>query len=365
LWLECIKELESATGTPPDAWAKLASNIATAFAPYHEAGWALANRCLAKAAPAMSPPERMALLLKCHDQFRQANAPLFMGYNLTAVLNLQADALGDPVLAVEFLKKLLVLHFSKDPSRNRVFGMVMNWGRERFGANPATAAGYAKAVGSFFSSPGGAADPNEMKNQITAGIRKAGEAGDAAAYQLWTAMAAKLLPTVQPGDIHLTPDHVRNPPKIQPFSGTLLGKTGMLQTSSACQYDRPLSHAAVLDGTAPGYFDTNNEAKPWAQVVLAGDAEVSGIVLVNRYELAPGHEEFGWAAPLKVLASADGRTWTEVALCPTAETVMRVDLAGKVPRARFIRIERQPPADGKPAGRLHFRNFLVYGRKLY
>lgn len=365
LWLECLKAFESATGTPPETWAKLMPNIATAFAPYHEAGWALANRCLAKAAPAMSPPERMALLLKCHDQLRQANSPLFMGYNLAGVLNTQADALGDPVLAVEFMKKLLAAHFSKDASRNRVFGMVMNWGRDRFGANPATAAAYAKAVGAFFTSLGDAADPNEMRNQITAGIRKASEAGDAAAYQLWAAMAAKLLPPVQPGEIHLNADQAGNPPKAQPFPGTLLSKTGMLQTSSACQYDRPLSYAAVLDGQAPGYFDTNNEPKPWAQVALAGDAEISGIVLVNRYELPANNEEFGWAAPLKVLASTDGKTWTEVALCPTPELVMRVDLAGKVQRARFIRIERQPPADGKAPGRLHFRNFLVYGRKLY
>ena len=365
LWLESVKELEIATGTPPDTWAKLMSNISSAFSPYHEAGWALANRCLAKAAPAMTPQERVTLLLKCHDQLRQANSPLFMGYNLNGVLNTQADAIGDPALAVEFLKKLLALHFSKNPSANRVFGMVMNWGRDRFGANPATAAAYAKAVGAFFSSLGDAADPNEMKNQITAGIRKASEAGDAAAYQLWTAMAAKLLPPVQPGDIHLNPDQQKNPPKFQPFPGTLLSKTGMLQTSSACQHDRPLAYTAVLDGSAPGYFDTNNEPKPWAQIALAGDAEVSGIVLVNRYELPANNEEFGWAAPLRVLASTDGKAWTEVALCPTAETVMRVDLSGKVPRARFIRIERQPPADGKPAGRLHFRNFLVFGRKLY
>ena len=45
---------------------------------------------------------------------------------------------------------------------------------------------------------------------------------------------------------------------------------------------------------------------------------------------------------------------------------MRIDLAGKVARARYIRIERQAPTDpAKAPGRLHFRNFLVYGKKLY
>ena len=36
--------------------------------------------------------------------------------------------------------------------------------------------------------------------KITAGIRKSGDTGDAAAYQLWTAMAARLLPPLAPGD---------------------------------------------------------------------------------------------------------------------------------------------------------------------
>ena len=35
-------------------------------------------------------------------------------------------------------------------------------------------------------------------------------------------------------------------------------------------------------------------------------------------------------------------------------------------RARHVRIERIPGADKtKPPGRFHFRNFLVYGKKLY
>ena len=68
----------------------------------------------------------------------------------------------------------------------------------------------------------------------------------------------------------------------------------------------------ILDGSTPGYFDTNNEGKPWAQIALAGDSDISGIVLLNRY----------------------------------------------------IRIERQIVDKTKPP-RQHFRNFLVYGRKLY
>lgn len=364
LWLEYIKTLEACPDVPAATWQKLIATIAPAFAPYHESGWALINRCYAKVAPAMQAPDRMALLLKCHQCLTQANAPKFMGYNFGGVLNAQADSLGDPALAVEFLGQLLKIHHSADASQNRVFGDVMNWGITRFSANPATAAAYAKVIGTFFTAQGKDADPNQMRNQITAGIRKACEIGDIPSYQLWTTMAARLLPAVQPGDIHLNAQQFAAPPKVTPFPGVLLGKDGLLQTSSACQYDRPLTYPAILDGSAPGYFDTNNEEKPWAQVALAGDSEVSGIVLVNRYELPPDHEEFLWAAPLKVFASPDGKTWTEVATCDKADVVMPIDLAGKVPRAKFIRIERQVVDKAKPP-RLHFRNLLIYGKKLY
>ena len=364
LWLDCIKALEATPDTPPAAWIKLIDGLANAFAPYHEAGWALINRCYAKVAPTLTPPDRLALLLKCHQRLTQANAPKFMGYNFGAVLNVHADSLGEPQLALEFLGRLLKIHHAADPTQNRVFGDVMNWGNARFGGTPATSAAYAKTIGTFFTSLGKDADSNQMRTQITAGIRKASETADVPAYQLWTTMAAKLLPPIQPGDIHLNPQQLAEPPKVTPFPGVLLSKEGLLQTSSACQYDRPLTYPAILAGPGPGYFDTNNEPKPWAQIVLAGDAEISGIVLVNRYELPPVSEEFLWAAPLKVQTSLDGKTWTDVATCDQAALVMRIDLAGKVPRARYLRIERQVADPAKPP-RLHFRNFLIYGKKLY
>ena len=364
LWLECIKSLEAKTDLPAGTWQKMIGTLATSFAPYHEAGWALINRCYAKVAPTLKPEERMTLLLQCHQQLKQSNAPKFMGYNLAAVLNLQADSLGDPALAVEFLRRLMVIHYSADPTQNRVFSSVMDWGRTRFAASPSTASAYASAIGSFYSSQGAAADLPQMTAQITAGIRKASETGDLPSYQIWTAMAARLLPPVAPGDVHLTPDQAKAAPRPAPFPGDLLGKDAMLQTSSACQFDRPLSYRSILDGTAPGWFDTNGEPKPWVQVALPADAEITGIIAVNRYEYSPDQEEFQWAAPLKVLVSNDGKTWTEVATCDKPEAAMRIDLTAKAPHARFIRLERQPAADpSKPPGRLHFRNLLIYGRK--
>jgi hypothetical protein len=287
-----------------------------------------------------------------------------MGYNLAQVLNTQADSLGDPALAIEFFGRLLEIHFSSNPNGNRVFGDVLNWGRTRFAAKPESAAGFAKAVGSFFASRGESLGADRMRDQITAGIRAASEAGDLASWRLWTDMAARFLPPLEPGQVHLNPEQAKAWPKPS-TSGTLLSKDGLLQTSSACQFDRPLSYRAILDGSAPGWFDTNNEAKPWAQVMLAGEAEITSIVAVNRYEYKPDQEEFQWAAPLKVMISTDGKTWTEAGSINTAEAVMRIDLPAK-PRARYVRLERQAPTDAsKTPGRFHLRNFLVFGRKMY
>ncbi|MEO5712909.1 MAG: discoidin domain-containing protein [Luteolibacter sp.] len=365
LLLETIKAFEGASDLPKGTWQKLIGQIAVAYAPYHEAAWALIDRCYLKAAPTLTPAERLALLLECHRYITQARSPKFFGYNLAAVLTTQADSLGDPALAVTFFEKLLTIHFSQVSTGNRVFGDVLNWGRTRFTAKPETAAAFAKSVGAFFTARGNSLGGDQMRDQITAGIRAASEAGDLASWKLWTEMAARFLPPVEPGQVHLTVEQAKAWPK-QPTSGSLLSKDGLLQTSSACQFDRPLSYRSIIDGSAPGWFDTNGEAKPWAQVVLAGEAEITGIIAVNRYEYTPDQEEFQWAAPFKVLVSSDGKSWTEVATCDKAEAVMRIDLNSKSPRARYVRLERQAPADAtKPPGRFHLRNFLVYGRKLY
>lgn len=364
LLLETIKAFENTSELPKGSWQKLIGQIAASYAPYHEAAWALVNRCYGKVAPTLTPAERLALLLECHRHITQAKAPKYMGYNLASVLNAQADSLGDPALVLGFFEKLLVIHYSENSTGNRVFGDVLNWGRTRFTAKPETAAGFAKSVGAFYAARGSSLGADRMSEQITAGIRAASEAGDLASWRLWTEMAARFLPPLEPGHVHLNAEQAKAAPKL-PSAGNLLSKDGLLQTSSACQYDRPLSYRAVLDGSAPGWFDTDGEAKPWAQVMLAGEAEITCVMAVNRYEYKPEQEEFQWAAPLKVLVSTDGKTWTEAATCNTAEAVMRIDLPGK-PRARFVRLERQAPADAsKPPGRFHLRNFLVYGRKMY
>lgn len=365
VWLEYIKALEGADKANPDqskpaAWVGMAKITATTFREHQEAGWSLATRCLQNGkAQLATPAARSAKLQELNAILSQKAVPTMYGYDLNRFLNWQADFIGDDAKAVEFFGKLLVLHRSDKPELNWVFGAVLGWGGNYFGARPATSAAYAKAVGDFFAQQGDKADKGQAGAMISQGIRKASEGADLPAYRTWQELAAKLLPPPAPGDLYLNPQQAAACPKIVPFTGSVLSATGMLQTSSQIGYDRPLSYARILDGSAPGFFDTNPEAKPWAQVVLAGEGELSGIVLVNRYEF---EAEKIWDVPLKVLTSTDGKTWNQVARFEQPQEVYRVDLQGKGIRAKFVRIEREQRSDN---GRLHMRNFVVYGRKLY
>jgi hypothetical protein len=363
IWLDYVKMLETVKDLPAATWLDLAHRAARDLAVAHEAGWAIVRRCLEKGLPGLPPTERMAVLVACHQELRQEKWLKPEGFPYDGLLNWQADSLGDPALAVEFFGRLLAIHFSPKPDGNWIFGNVLSWGANRFAGNPATAPGYAKVMESFFHAQGAALDKNLLASTLTTGILKASEARDLVSYRLWRDMAAKLLPPLKPEDVHLNAAQVAAVPKYEPFPGELLSQDGMLQTSSVCQHDRPLSYAQVLTGGFGGYFDTNNEEKPWAQVQLLGEGELSGIVLLNRYEYAP---ECPWAVPLKVSISLDGKAWTEVATFDKVDMVFRVDLESKGLKARYVRIERLPGTDkAQPPGRFHFRNFLVYGAKLY
>lgn len=367
VWLEYIKALEEKPGAlTPAQWLFSGMRAAKAFKSHHEAGWALAMRCFKNGETAVpKPAERVALLTDAHRILSQKSVPpLKYGYPLiNDFLNRQADWIGDPAQLMVFYGNLLAIHNNPDPSLNWVYGCVLGWGGSRLATNPATAPGYAKAMGAYFLAQGDKADKGQIAGTVVQGMRKAAETGDAASYATWQAVARRILPPITPGTVHLNAQQLAARPKFEPFPGTLLSATGMLRTSSA-SYDTPLSYEQVLGGGELGYFDTANEAKPWAKVTLAGDGELSGIVLVSRYEYLPEQQ---WDVPLKVEVSTDDKTWTQVALIEKADQVYRIDLRGKAIRARYIRIERQPGPDAaKPNnGRLHMRNFLVFGKKLY
>ncbi len=362
-WAEYIKALEATPDARTETFVALGKKAATEFAAYPRISYMLAERCYAKATPAMKPTARLAFLLEFDRDMRQDATVKKMGYNFAESCERQANLIGDPAMEMNLLAALLRLHIT--PTKSEYFDAIAAWGSNRFSAKPATAALYAKTMESFMTANAKAVDKGWMAGTISAGIRKASEQGDAASYKAWREMANRMLPPLAPEHVHLNAAQAAAVPVIKPFPGEVLSKEGMLQTSSACQFDRPLSYHQILTGGFGGWFDTNNQEKPWAQVVLPHESEVSGIVLTNRYEYAPTQDEFQWAAPLKVSVSLDGKTWTDVATYDKAEAVYNVDLKGKGIKARYVRIERLV-SENKTVntGRFHFRHFIVYGKPL-
>jgi len=360
VWLEYVKALERVPDVPTATWLDLARRAATAFAPYQEAGWALANRCFERGMSALKPEERMAFLLERHQTLRQEKADRFEASPYEGMLHWQADRLGgEATLAVDFFGGLLRAHAAKPP-HDWLFGQVLSWGQNRFAANPKTAPAFARAMEAWFRAQGGGASQDLMRNQMAGGIRRAGEAGDLASWRLWADMAEKMLPALQPGDVHLSPQQATAFPKHQAFPGDLLSADATLRLSSVDGgADRPLSYRALLRGAGfGGFLRTGAEDNPWVQVQLAGEGELSGVVLVNRFEAAAERQ-----APLKVSLSTDGKAWAEAASFAQSQPVFQASVQGKAVRARFVRIER-PAVPGRREP-FHLRGILVYGKKLY
>lgn len=358
-WLDYMKTLEGATNVPASAWKDLGRRAGMTFTGYPEAGWALVRRAFDRAKPSMTAEERLDFLTYRHEDLRQKSSPRFEAFPFAPVLNWQADALADPDLIVRLFSRILRVHADKAPN-DWVFSQVLGWGRDRLAGNPSNRLAFAQAVQSYFREAGEGVKEDLQRDQIRAGIRAAGEKGDLDAFQLWCDMAEQFLPAYQPADVFLTPAQAKAFPARPSFFGELLSHRAAISTRAPSPSDRPLSYRQLLRETPfGGYFDSGAQDNPWAVVRLQGDSEISAIVVVNRYE-SPA--ELGWAIPLKISVSTDGKSWTQVALFEKAEPVYSADLAGSVPRARFVKVEKAASRAGE---RFHLRNILVYGRRLY
>ncbi len=360
-WLEYTKALEGlGNAVPPEKWLELARRAARTFAPYSEAGWALVTRTLDKAIASKNTAERLALFIEFNRELRQEKADRFEGYPYDGILNWQADRLGNAAGGIEFFQRGLAIHTAKPP-HDWIFGQVLAWGQSRFGNNPATAQPFANAMYAYFRSRGSAADPNFMRGQIQNGILAACQRGDLPTMNLWCSMSDKLLPPLQPGDLHMNSQQAAAFPKVTPIPGILLTQEATLSMSSSDGgSDRPISYRALLRGNAfGGFFHTRAELNPWVQVQLAGDSMLSGVIVVNRYEAAGERE-----VPLRISASTDAKTWTELATFTENKPFYRIELpAAKQLRAKYVRIER--PEDKKRSEPFHLRGIMVYGKKLY
>ena len=141
-------------------------------------------------------------------------------------------------------------------------------------------------------------------------------------------------------------------PKHDPFPGKLASKGGLVWASSTSQWDNPCSHWGLLEECG-GTFHTAKDTDAWLVVQLPRQVNVTGVVLVAN----PGN--LHRLNNMKIQVSEDGEKWVDVhQFGPCNQRVLRADLGGKLPLAKYVRILRP----GGPEF-FHLNAVYVYGNQ--
>ncbi len=143
-----------------------------------------------------------------------------------------------------------------------------------------------------------------------------------------------------------------NMPKFEPFPGKLASEGGLVWMSSTSRWDRPHEHAGLLSPKG-GTFHTEKDKDAYIAVELPRQVSVTGIVIVA----SPGN--LHRLNNMKIQVSENGQDWTDVEkLGPCNQRVMRSDLGGKLPVAKYVRIVRE----GGPEF-FHLNGIYIYGNQ--
>ena len=141
-------------------------------------------------------------------------------------------------------------------------------------------------------------------------------------------------------------------PKFEPFPGKLASEKGLIWTSSTSKWDNPHEHPALLTPEG-GTFHTAKDKDAFVAVELPRQVYVTGIVVVT----SPGN--IHRCNNMKVQVSENGTDWKDVHdFGPCKNRVMRSDLGGKKPVAKYVRILRV----GGPEF-FHLNGIYIYGEQ--
>jgi len=352
-----INLLASKNDVSPKEWRQAADVICKGFSQDHDAAWRLLNDKPLRALAELSPSEKMRTILRWHQSLNLKHAQNADSADFIRFLNQQADRIGDSQTQLRFASQLMDIYKESSGYSASVF----SWGNSRFGSKPKTAAAFSRVIADFLKKsgedvPGGAA------GRLAESILAVESSENIEAFQRLSDLASndEILKTDPHGIRRFNKKQASNFPAAEPFTGDLLSKDGLLRISSNGNTLSVLSHrSALMDEPLGGIFITNREKKPWAEVVLAGPAQLSGIVLINRYETGKDHQ-----VPLTVSVSADGKKWKDVYKSDEVQSVWRIPLEG-IKEAARVRYIKASVDHGDKNEYFHMRGFRVYGKKLY
>lgn len=348
-WFEWIALAKNDPTATPAQWIGLTKAMISKVAPLGEKTLFNLWRRYEDAAVAGQTPADM---VDTHMAMQQAFLQQYPdGFGqLTALLTQQTAHLGgDPEATAKFYQKVLDTYASQPASANH----LVNWCADLAAKFPAQFAQYVGPLVKKLALDAPDTPDALKRSAYTRLLTLARDKNLFEAYHQLAASADKALPLDAPAERYLNDKQLETYPKLRPFRGDLLSDKGLIRCWQPAKYDRILQYHRMLDPRG-GYVHANPNKDAWITVELPRPARLSGINIVNRYEL-PADDQ----VPLIVAISADGKTWKDVFTSEENLPAWQVDLTNTPDMTRFVKVytKREKPAY------FQLRNILIYGKE--
>lgn len=341
VWREWRQALEAGKDTPADYWLKLNDTLCKELAPlYPEMAAEHMHKGLADGmAKALDAKQLRKAFSKFWKNVKEMGPDR---WRIEQLADKQLALLGDGKAsdaACDFYAEVL----GATASNKQYAPAILNWGKQlsdkfdekgKADLMQATLKGIAK---------GGKMDADDRVKLLGPAILAAEANRDRAAFQSMADMVKSS--GYKNKELKM--------PAIQPFPGKLGSEGGMVWASSTSEWDKPHEHAGLLTPEG-GSFHTAKEENPYIVVELPRQIHMTGVVLVTvQGNIQSRHNN------MKIQVSENGKDWTDVyQFGPCNDRVMRSDLDGRQPLAKYVRILRA----GGPEF-FHLNGIYIYGNQ--
>ena len=336
-WVDAIKASPS-----PDKWERFAAAVRATFADNPCQGWQLYCRYLESFN--VNKAAKIEAARKGFLSFRENVAPTYEPmYFDERVLDPVFKIVGDDADTIWSLFPAILEGVS---AAKNYYHQAINWAAGRLMTTPEDSKRFLKAVGT-------SALKTKRELDYKGMIVKASQSEDIAMFRQVYQLMDRLSPK-------LTPKRVGKALPGNDYGQAVLSQEGLLKISKTSGWDVPVCYRNVLetdDFEGGNGFHTDKEEAPWAEVVLPGDCEISGVTIVN----AGGGVNASRQVPIEVSVSTDGAGFTKVWECDQVQDVWKAKFPAPT-KARYVRVGRRAGVKNEV---FHLHKILVYGRKLY
>lgn len=342
-WREWREALEKATDATPAQWIKLNDTMCSALVPlYPEMAFEHMQKGLADGL-AKALESQPAQLRSAYLKFWQSVKDMGPDrWHIERLADKQLAAMGiakDTEQLCSYYADVL----GATVSNSKYAPAILNWGNNL--GKKLDKDGNARLMQATIKGIGSSAGDMSAEERIQLlrpAILAAETSRDRAAFQAIAKMVA--------ATGHKNPDV--KIPAFEPYPGKLASEGGLVWTSSTSNWDKPHEHASLLTPEG-GTFHTGKDKDAYVAIELPRQVYVTGVVIVAT----PGN--LGRLNNMKIQVSEDGENWTDVQdLGPCKQRIMRSDLGGKNPVAKYVRILRA----GGPEF-FHLNGIYIYGNQ--